>query len=95
MHVPYMMFGALTWMILLALSITLIRTVRKKMKRAWLTLYRFVYWAVLLATIHYYWSVKSGLTEPIIYFVICLVLLADRKAYFRSLLGKWSYKKLL
>ncbi|HEY5716503.1 MAG TPA: protein-methionine-sulfoxide reductase heme-binding subunit MsrQ [Psychromonas sp.] len=92
---PYMTLGALTWVILLLLSITSITFIRKKMKRAWLTLHRFVYWAVLLATIHYYWSVKSELIEPGIYLVICFALLAERKAYFKSLFEKWSQKKLV
>ncbi len=90
---PYLTLGALTWMILLALSITSITAIRKKMKTAWVTLHRFVYWAVLLACIHYYWSVKSGLFEPGIYFAVCFFLLAERKTYFKSLLGKWSLKK--
>ena len=85
---PYMTLGALTWVILLALSITSINAIRKQMKRAWLTLHRLVYWAVLLACIHYYWSVKSGLLEPGIYFAICFVLLAERKIYFKSLFEK-------
>ncbi|WP_372881920.1 protein-methionine-sulfoxide reductase heme-binding subunit MsrQ [Psychromonas sp.] len=89
---PYMTLGALTWIILLALSITSITAIRKKMKRAWLTLHRFVYWSVLLAVSHYYWSVKSELVEPGVYFLICLVLLAERKDYFKSLSGRWLQK---
>ncbi|WP_022941685.1 protein-methionine-sulfoxide reductase heme-binding subunit MsrQ [Psychromonas hadalis] len=83
---PYLSLGALAWVILLLLSITSINMIKRLMKRKWLTLHRFVYWAVLLATIHYYWSVKSGLIEPTIYLLICLFLLIERKAYFKSLL---------
>ncbi|WP_354624663.1 protein-methionine-sulfoxide reductase heme-binding subunit MsrQ [Psychromonas sp. MME2] len=83
---PYMTVGALAWIILLLLSITSVTFIRKKMKRAWLTLHRFVYWAALLVVIHYYWSVKSGLIEPAIYIAICLFLLAQRKEYFKKLL---------
>jgi methionine sulfoxide reductase heme-binding subunit len=90
---PYMTLGALTWVILLALSITSINAIRKRMKSAWLTLHRFIYWAVLLATVHYYWSVKSELIEPTIYFVLCFVLLAERKDYFKSFLRRWIKKK--
>ncbi|WP_028864861.1 protein-methionine-sulfoxide reductase heme-binding subunit MsrQ [Psychromonas aquimarina] len=88
---PYLSLGAVTWVILLLLSITSITALKKKMKKAWFTLHRFVYLAVLLATIHYYWAVKSGLTEPIIYFIICLLLLSTRRSYFKSLL--LSFKK--
>ena len=88
---PYMSMGALTWIILLLLSITSITALRKMMKRSWLTLHRFVYWAVLFAVIHYYWSVKSGLMEPIIYLCICLLLLAQRKDYFKGVIKKSSF----
>jgi len=90
---PYMTLGALTWVILLALSITSINVIRRRMKRAWLTLHRTIYWAALLATIHYYWSVKSGLIEPVIYFAICFTLLAQRKDYFKSFLRRCAKKR--
>ena len=82
---PYLNFGAMALIILLLLSITSINAIKRKMKRHWLTLHRFVYWAVLFATIHYYWSVKSGLIEPSIYLFLCAYLLAERKQYFLSL----------
>jgi sulfoxide reductase heme-binding subunit YedZ len=83
---PYLSFGAVALIILLLLSITSVNAIKRKMKRHWLTLHRFVYWAVLFATIHYYWSVKSGLIEPTIYLAICFYLLSERKQYFRTLL---------
>ncbi|PKG38076.1 protein-methionine-sulfoxide reductase heme-binding subunit MsrQ [Psychromonas sp. Urea-02u-13] len=83
---PYLSFGAVALIILLLLSITSITAIKKKMKKSWLTLHRFVYWAALFATIHYYWSVKSGLIEPTIYLAICFYLLSERKQYFRTLL---------
>ncbi|MFT6987049.1 MAG: sulfoxide reductase heme-binding subunit YedZ [Psychromonas sp.] len=83
---PYLSFGAATWIILLLLTITSLNSIKNKMKKAWFTLHRFVYWAALFAVIHYYWSVKAGLIEATIYIVICLLLLVQRKAYFKSLL---------
>jgi len=83
---PYLSFGAIAWVILLLLSITSFTAIKRLMKRNWLTLHRTVYWAVLLATIHYYWSVKAGLIEASIYLGICFYLLIERKQYFRSLL---------
>jgi len=82
---PYLSLGAITWVILLLLSITSIDAIKRIMKRNWLTLHRFVYWALLLATIHYYWSVKSGMIEASIYLVVCIFLLFERKPYFLSL----------
>lgn len=85
---PYLSLGAAAWVILLLLSITSIDYFKRKMKRHWLTLHRFVYWAVLFATVHYYWSVKSGLIEPSIYLLICIILLSERKQYFLSLIQR-------
>ena len=85
---PYLSFGAIAWVILLLLSITSVNAIKRKMKKNWLTLHRFVYWAALFATIHYYWSVKSGLIEATIYLAICLFLLAQRKRYFLSLVKR-------
>lgn len=85
---PYLTLGATAWIILLLLSITSINAIKRLMKKNWLTLHRFVYWATLFATIHYYWSVKSGLIEATIYLGICFYLLIERKQYFRSLLKR-------
>ena len=85
---PYLTLGMLAWLILLALSITSINALKRKMKKSWFTLHHFVYLAVALGAIHYYWSVKSGLTEPIIYFVIVAILLRERSQYFRKLFRK-------
>lgn len=82
---PYLSLGAIAWIILLLLSITSVNAIKRIMKRNWLTLHRFVYWALLLATIHYYWSVKSGLIEASIYLGVCFFLLFERKSYFISL----------
>jgi len=84
---PYLTLGMLAWIILLLLSITSLTAIKRRMKQAWFTLHRWVYVAVLLATIHYYWSVKSGLIEPSIYFVICFILLRERSHYFKSSLN--------
>ena len=85
---PYLSLGAIAWVILLLLTITSINSIKRRMKRNWLTLHRFVYWAVLFATIHYYWSVKSGLIEASIYLAICIFLLLQRKQYFSSLIKR-------
>ncbi|MDA7746733.1 sulfoxide reductase heme-binding subunit YedZ [Psychromonas sp.] len=81
---PYLSLGMLAWVILLLLSITSLNAIKRKMKQSWFILHRWVYVAVILGTIHYYWSVKSGVTEPIIYFIICFVLLRERSPYFKS-----------
>jgi sulfoxide reductase heme-binding subunit YedZ len=83
---PYLTLGMIAWFILLLLSITSLNTIKRKMKKSWCTLHRWVYVAILLGAVHYYWSVKSGVIEPTIYLVICFVLLSERRHYFKSLL---------
>lgn len=85
---PYLTLGMSAWFILLLLSITSITPIKRKMKQAWFTLHRWVYVAAILGVIHYYWSVKSGVIEPLIYIVICLVLLRERSQYFQSFFKK-------
>jgi len=85
---PYLTLGMSAWFILLLLSITSITPIKRKMKQAWFTLHRWVYIAAILSVVHYYWSVKSGIIEPIIYIFICFVLLRERNQYLQSFFKK-------
>lgn len=77
---PYISLGAIALIILIALGITSLNRLRRKMGRAWQRLHNWVYLVATLVPIHYYWSVKSGLGEPIIYlFLAALILLMRRK----------------
>ncbi|MCL1142923.1 protein-methionine-sulfoxide reductase heme-binding subunit MsrQ [Shewanella gaetbuli] len=79
---PYILVGALTYIILLLLAVTSFNRLKKKMGRSWQKLHNWVYLAALLAPIHFYWSVKSEIIEPSIYILICCGLLYLRKAKF-------------
>lgn len=75
---PYLTLGAVCWLILLALTATSSQGMQRRLGPRWQKLHNWVYLAILLAPIHYYWSVKSGLVEPAIYIVIALILLSFR-----------------
>ncbi|PSU36513.1 protein-methionine-sulfoxide reductase heme-binding subunit MsrQ [Photobacterium lutimaris] len=75
---PYLTVGAVSWVILFALAVTSTQGLQRRMGKHWQKLHRWVYLATLLAPIHYIWSVKSGLIEPIIYIGISIGLLAFR-----------------
>ena len=75
---PYLTVGAVSWIILLALAVTSTQGIQRRMGKHWQKLHNWVYLATLLSPIHYIWSVKSGLIEPIIYIFIALSLLAFR-----------------
>ncbi|HIF9180458.1 TPA: protein-methionine-sulfoxide reductase heme-binding subunit MsrQ [Photobacterium damselae] len=87
---PYLTIGAVCWVILLLLAATSFQKIQRKMGEKWQTLHYWVYLALILAPIHYYWSVKSGVIEPSLYFVVAVLLLIWRKDFFMRLLGKFS-----
>lgn len=76
---PYIWLGMLAFIILLLLALTSPNWMRRKMKRNWQKLHNFIYLAAVLIPIHYYWSVKSGWLEPLIYALITLFVLSPRR----------------
>ncbi|MBD1573539.1 protein-methionine-sulfoxide reductase heme-binding subunit MsrQ [Vibrio sp. S17_S38] len=76
---PYLVVGALVWIILFLLTLTSTQSMQRKLGKKWQQLHNWVYIAAILAPIHYYWSVKSGVVEPIIYLIISFILLSLRR----------------
>lgn len=76
---PYLVLGAMIWVILLLLTMTSTQAMQRKMGKKWQQLHNWVYLAAILAPIHYYWSVKSEVLEPSFYIVGALLLLWLRK----------------
>lgn len=72
---PYILVGAMGYMIALLLAITSFNAIKRKMGRRWQQLHNGVYVLAILAPIHFYWSVKSEIIEPSIYILILLGLL--------------------
>ena len=75
---PYITVGMAGLIILLSLAVTSIAMLKKRMGKRWQKLHNWVYLAVVLVGIHFYWSVKSEIIEPSIYLFITLVLLSVR-----------------
>lgn len=80
---PYLTLGIISWLILLALTITSTQSAQRKLKNRWQTLHNLVYVVAILAPIHYLWSVKILSPQPVIYALIALVLLTVRYKKFR------------
>ncbi|WP_305462095.1 protein-methionine-sulfoxide reductase heme-binding subunit MsrQ [Photobacterium leiognathi] len=76
---PYLAIGAVSWIILLLLTLTSTQKIQRKLGTRWQQLHNWVYVALLLSPIHYLWSVKSGITEPVIYLIVACALLYWRK----------------
>jgi sulfoxide reductase heme-binding subunit YedZ len=76
---PYITVGMAALMILFSLALTSITVLRRKMGTKWQKLHNGVYLAVLLIALHFFWSVKSDIVEPMIYFTMAVLLLILRK----------------
>ena len=74
---PFITVGFVALILLFLLLITSLDTIKKRMKARWQKLHNTIYLIAVLGAIHFLWSVKSNIAEPIIYiFVfICLLLL--------------------
>ncbi|GAB1263163.1 protein-methionine-sulfoxide reductase heme-binding subunit MsrQ [Aurantivibrio plasticivorans] len=74
----YLLVGFAAWAIMLPLAITSLPALQRALGNRWKKLHHWVYLVALLAPLHFIWSVKSGLTEPLIYLAVALVLLSFR-----------------
>lgn len=81
---PYLTLGIVSWLVLLALTLTSTQYAQRKMGRRWQLLHNFVYLVAILAPIHYLWSVKILYPQPVIYALLALALLAWRYKKFRQ-----------
>ncbi len=90
----YLIFGMLSWVLLLLLTITSPHAIRKKCAKHWQTIHDCVYLIVIFSCVHYFMSVKSNLIEPSIYLALgALLLLLRYKKYNRYLSGLFNITK--
>lgn len=80
---PYLTLGIVSWIILLMLALTSFQKAQRKLGKRWQTLHNAVYIVLILAPIHYLWSVKTFSPQPWIYALIAAVLLLWRYKKFR------------
>lgn len=81
----YILVGFAAWLLLAVLAITSIPYFLRAMGKYWKKLHKTIYFIALLACLHYWWALKSGWVEPLIYAVIALVLIGWRQ---RAWLGR-------
>lgn len=75
---PFITIGFTALLLLIPLAVTSTNRMMRRLGKRWKTLHRLVYVIALLGVWHYYWQVKSDVTEPLIYLSIVLVLLGWR-----------------
>ena len=90
---PYIFIGMLALVILFALAITSLNKLRRKMGKSWQKLHNFSYLAAILIAVHFYWSVKSELSSPLLYCLAVFILLALRYSKIKPLLVFSLFKK--
>ena len=81
---PYITIGMVALLLLAALTITSPNKVRQRLGKRWRPLHNFIYLVVFLALLHFSWSRKTGLQEPLIYWVIALLILLPRLQYLKQ-----------
>lgn len=78
---PFITVGFAALVLMLPLAITSTNgMVRRLGARRWLALHRLIYLIAPLGVLHFWWMVKSDITEPAIYGLILTILLGYRAA---------------
>jgi sulfoxide reductase heme-binding subunit YedZ len=83
---PFISVGFAAWLLLVPLAATSTKAMVKRLGFArWQRLHRLSYVAAALAALHFVWSVKKDVREPLVYGVLLTVLLGFRvRAWLRE-----------
>lgn len=75
----YITVGFAGFLMLIALAVTSTAGwIRRLGGRRWNRLHRLIYLAVIAGVVHYYWSVKSDVRDPVFYGILAALLLGYR-----------------
>ena len=85
---PYLIFGMIAFLMLLALAVTSNRWSIRRMGAGWRQLHRLIYPAAILAAAHWLWALKVWESWPLMILSVILTLLSLR------LLGKGGFRRL-
>jgi len=83
---PYITIGMIAFILLAALAVTSVNSVKRKMGKSWQRLHNVSYLIIILVSVHFYWSVKSELLAPLFYILLTSVLLAFRYKKIKALI---------
>jgi sulfoxide reductase heme-binding subunit YedZ len=90
---PYITVGFAALLILSLLAATSTKSIQRRMGSTWQKTHNWVYAASLLIALHYIWSVKSEVIQPIIYGLVLLTLLVGRKEKLLKPVKSWLNKR--
>ena len=74
----FIFVGFAAWLLLVPLALTSSKKMMSMLKQYWKKLHRLIYLIAFLGVTHFIWLVKKDVTEPLIYLLIILFLLAFR-----------------
>ena len=74
----FIFVGFAAWLLLVPLALTSSKKMMNILKHYWKKIHRLIYLIALLGVTHFIWLVKKDITEPLIYLLIILFLLAFR-----------------
>ena len=80
----FIFVGFAAWLLLVPLALTSSKKMMSVLKQYWKKLHRLIYLIALLGVTHFIWLVKKDITEPLIYLLIILFLLAFRVKFKRT-----------
>lgn len=84
---PFITVGVLAFLLMIPLAVTSNQAMMQRLGRNWKRLHRLVYLIPLLGVLHFLCIVKADTLEPLVYFVLLLVLLAFRAVHARKKTG--------
>ena len=75
---PYITVGVAGLLLMVPLAMTSFQRLQKRLGKRWLLLHRSVYMVAILGVLHYWWLVKADILQPLVYFIVLVLLLLDR-----------------
>lgn len=75
----FIILGFISWLVLLALAITSLPPLMRALGRRWKILHAWIYPLGIAVCFHFWWSLKSGWIEPVIYLGVFTVLISLRR----------------
>ena len=85
---PYVLVGFAAFSILSVMAVTSTKGWKRRLKKKWKPLHRFIYLAGILVTLHYIWLVKSDIREPLLYGAIIALFLLLRIPGIKNVITK-------
>ncbi len=75
---PFITIGFAAFVLLIPLAMTSTNAMMRRLKKRWVRLHKLIYLIPILGIIHFIWSVKADIFEPLMYTLILVVLFSYR-----------------